>query len=130
MIRHGFPIIDIVKEKHNKIRVISGGRFIKGKGFDLYIQAISALPEVVKNVAEFYIAGSGEEESLLRNLAKELNVRIEFLGQVHDFQNLLFQYDVFVIATSRQDEGFPTVIIEAAVAKMLLITSDFVAIRE
>lgn len=124
LISHGFPIIKMQKKNIDKIRVISGGRFIEGKGFDIYINAIAKLPRKVKDIAEFYIAGGGILESFLRKLAKEVGIKLNFLGKIDNLQEALFNYDIFILATSRADEGFPTILIEAAIANMLLISSD------
>ncbi len=124
LIRLGFPKFEFEKKKNKKIKVISGGRFVKEKGFEDYIKAVSKLPSEVMGKVEFYLAGSGEGEANLKKLNYELNAGIEFLGEIEDFQIFLKYTDIFVMPT-HLPEGFPTVIIEAGLSKNLLIASNF-----
>ena len=130
LIPHGFPIKKTIKKtiknRDKKIKVLTGGRFVKDKCFDVYIKAISNLTDKVKNKAEFYIAGAGEEEDSLSKLNNLLGSNIEFLGKVNDFPAKLEEMDVFVMAS--KFEGFPTILIEAGLAHNLIITSNFLGL--
>lgn len=122
---HGFSISNIDKKKYDKIKIITGGRLVKQKGFDTYIKAIAQLPDKIKNKAEFFLAGSGEDENKLSDLNNQLGANVKFLGVISDFQNQLFHTDIFVMPTLANSEGFPTVLIEAGIAKNLIITTNF-----
>ncbi len=125
LIPYGFPILYQDKPKNKRLKIIAGGRFVKDKGFDIYIKAIAKLPINIKTKAEFFIAGSGEEKNELVKLNDQLNANVKFLGTISDFQSQLFLTDIFVMPTLSSSEGFPTVLIEAGIAKNLLITTDF-----
>jgi glycosyltransferase involved in cell wall biosynthesis len=61
-----------------KFRLISAGRFVPLKGFDLTIQAFAkffhALPDHEKASTDLVLVGNGPEEERLRKLAKKLQV--------------------------------------------------------
>ncbi|MBK7106124.1 MAG: glycosyltransferase family 4 protein [Ignavibacteriae bacterium] len=128
LIRHGFPIIKINKIRSDRLKVITGGRFVKEKYFDEYIKAIANLSNEIKQKAEFYIAGDGEEEIKLRKLNNELNAGIIFLGKISDFQKKMYETNIFVFTSKLIAEGFPTIIVEAGIAENLIITSNFVGL--
>lgn len=126
LIRSGFALQSDVPIKNNsKIKVIAAGRLVKEKGFENYIKAISLLNDQTKQKSEFYLAGKGEEENSLINLSITLKVPLIFLKQVDNFRNTLLQTHVFVHPSISKSEGFPMVIIESALAKNLIISSDF-----
>jgi glycosyltransferase involved in cell wall biosynthesis len=86
------------------------GNLIPLKGYDLVIKSLVYLSDV-----NLMIAGSGPEDSRLRELAEKLGVsdRVTFLGVIpHD--RLCDYYgavDLLVLASSR--EGWPNVLLEA-----------------
>jgi glycosyltransferase involved in cell wall biosynthesis len=65
-------------KKNKKFRLISVGRLIPLKGFDLSISAfaefINNLTDEEKNNCELVIVGSGSEKQFLQNLAKKKNI--------------------------------------------------------
>lgn len=88
-------------------RVISIGRLIGWKGFELGVRAFA---ELVKEVpqSEYVICGDGEEREALENLARELGVadKVQFLGLVKrdEAMNKLAQSDV-LLHPSLHDSG-------------------------
>lgn len=125
LIRSGIPVPVTFKKAYNeKLRIISAGRLIPEKGFDIFIDAISKLKKNISEKAEFIIAGKGEYESELKYLAAKLNVNINFIGQLEELTTELMNTNIFVTAT--QSEGFPMTIIEAALNKNLIISSNFI----
>ncbi|HQI41240.1 MAG: hypothetical protein B6D44_14845 [Ignavibacteriales bacterium UTCHB2] len=124
LIRSGVPIQALTtKGTNKKLKIISAGRLIPEKGFDVFIKAIRKLKVSDLERAEFLIAGCGEYEMELKKLSNELNVQINFIGEVKDFNACLSSTDIFVLAS--QSEGFPLTIIEAALNKNLIISSNF-----
>ncbi|KUG25115.1 glycosyl transferase, group 1 [hydrocarbon metagenome] len=113
------------KHTNERLRIISGGRMETEKGFEIFIKAIKEIPLHVRKKADFYIAGSGSLEEELKLLNNDLNTNISFLGEVVDFQQFLIGTDIFVMPTVAEYEGLPTVLIEAALAENLIISSDF-----
>jgi len=125
-IPYGFPKIDNANKKRvEKVRVVSGGRFVKEKGFESLIKAIANLPKETREKADFFIAGDGEEALNLTELDKKLNTKINFLGTISNFQEELLEMDIVVMTTFSKAEGFPTVLLEAGFAKNLVISSKF-----
>lgn len=53
IIRHGFPLINQSKKRNDRLKIISGGRFVKDKGFDKYIRAVAELPNNLSKRATF-----------------------------------------------------------------------------
>lgn len=125
LIPHGFPNSGQKTRMKDKIRVIAGGRFTKEKGFNVYLDAVAMLPSEIKESAEFLLAGNGKDEQNLKELNKHTNAEIKFLGIVSDFQKYLLDTDIFVMPTLSMEEGFPTILIEAALSRNLIITSKF-----
>lgn len=124
LIRSGIPVpTNSMKTINQKLKIISAGRLIPEKGFDIFIQAISKLKKDTFDKAEFLIAGKGDYESELKKLAEELNVNINFIGEVKDLNTQLMLTHIFVTATL--SEGFPMTIIEAALNKDLILSSNF-----
>lgn len=124
LIRSGIPVpTNSNKSINQKLKIISAGRLIPEKGFDVFIEAISKLKKNTIEQAEFFIAGKGDFEIKLQELAKKLNVNINFIGEVKDLNTQLITTNIFV--TASQSEGFPMTIIEAALNKNLIISSNF-----
>lgn len=117
MSRNGYPIIGIV------------ARLTKQKGISYLIKAIPIIAEKYKNV-KVLIAGSGEEESTLRNLANRVGVlkRIEFLGYVKDVASIINCMDIFVLPSIW--EGFPYVLLEAMLLKKPIVATNIFGVNE
>jgi len=126
LIRYGIPAPPIcIKPIKQKLKVISAGRLIPQKGFDIYIEAISKLKKDTIDKSEFLIAGKGDYESELKKLAEKLNTSINFIGEIKDLISQLIETHIFVIPTRSQNEGFPLTIIESALAQNLIVSSNF-----
>lgn len=122
----GEIIIDpIVKKLHDEGCFVIGniGRLSEQKGMEYYIKAI---PEVIKECpqARFVIAGSGEDESKLKELSEYIGADkyLTFLGYRNDVQNLMSQLDLIVLSSLW--EGLPLTPIEAfSVGKTIVATA-------
>lgn len=127
LIRNGLPAKENF-EKHinEKLKILSAGRLIEEKGFDVFIKAVSKLPLEIRNKAEFLIAGKGDYETQLKKINAELKAGIIFLGELKNLPANLQTTDVFVNPTRSQSEGFPVVITEAALNQNLVISTKFV----
>jgi L-malate glycosyltransferase len=130
LIRSGIkpPSTLACEEKVNdKIKFIAASRLIKEKGFDVYLKAVSILPQKFKENAEFYFAGKGEYEIELLILNKNLKSKVIFLGEILNLKDRLCNYDVFVLPS--ESEGFPMTLIEAGLSKCLVISSNFLGLN-
>ena len=126
----------------NKKVILSLGRLIKLKGYDL---VLNALPEVIKKVSNliYLIVGEGEAEKELKNLTKKLNLEkyVIFVGAVKGSEETRAPYyalaDVFV-GPSREiqykdykhTESFGIVYLEAAAAGKPVIATKIGGIPE
>ncbi len=88
------------------------GRFVKKKGFDIFIQALSILQDAgIKFQA--VIAGDGEEKASLKALARELKLdkSVKFVGWVKDKAEFFSSIDIFCLPSLI--EPFGIVLLEA-----------------
>lgn len=103
------------------------GRFVKKKGFDIFLQALSLLQ--ARGVAfRAILAGAGEEEVALKRLADTLGVSVEFPGWVQDQSAFFAEIDVFVFPSSH--DVCPVVLLEAFLAAKPVVLSDCPGPRE
>ncbi|MDA5193583.1 glycosyltransferase family 4 protein [Alphaproteobacteria bacterium LMG 31809] len=90
--------------------LLSVGYLIPRKGNEITVGALPDLPDVT-----LLLAGTGEDEGMLRKLAADLGVadRVRFLGAVahHDLADYYNAADILVLASSR--EGMANVLLEA-----------------
>lgn len=88
------------------------GRFVKKKGFDLFIRALSIL-KARKIKFSAVLGGDGEECDELKRLADTLNLsnELRFIGWVADKQSFYDGIDIFCLPSI--DEPFGIVILEA-----------------
>lgn len=115
----------LINKLHDKGYFVIGniGRLSEQKGMEYYIKAI---PEVVKECPQtrFVIAGSGEDESKLKELSEYIGVDkyLTFIGYRNDVQNLMSQLDLVVLSSLW--EGLPLTPIEAfSVGKTIVATA-------
>ena len=92
--------------------VLAVGRLTYQKGFDLLLQAWRLVIEKEKEW-KLNIVGSGEDEMLLKQLAKDLNINefVEFLPATKDIERVYLNTSILVM--SSRFEGFPLVLLEA-----------------
>ena len=119
-------------EQDGQRHVAAAGRLVLDKAFDLLIAAFAKIAEQFPDVM-LDIAGDGPERLNLENLATSLGIadRVRFPGWL-DTQSMLGLYGgalVFVLP-SRINEGFPTVLLEAALARCALVGTDVGGIRD
>lgn len=92
------------------------GRFVKKKGFDLFIKALSILKDEGVNFRAV-IAGDGEEAESLKALAKDLGVEksVNFLGWARNKAKFFSAIDIFCLPST--EEPFGIVLLEAMLHK-------------
>lgn len=97
--------------------IISVGRLVSAKGFDLLIRAMEGID------AYLLIAGDGPEREKLEALVSKLGLRenIFFLGHRNDIPDLLTASDLVVIASRR--EGFSYVCAEALRLRKVVLST-------
>ena len=107
--------------------ILSMGRLQHPKNYPLALRAVALIKEVD---FEYWIAGTGEDEGLLRAMAEELEIKdkVKFLGFVHDIPCLLQQADIFFMPSKW--EGFGLAAVEAMNAGLPAVVSDVDGLRE
>ncbi len=119
------------------IRIVTVGRLIEKKGFDLLLHALAEQPA---DMPKYHctIMGGGEEAGALESLrdALKLQGKVEFTGPVpnHEVRERLQAADLFVlpcrIARSGDRDGIPVVLMEAMASGVPVIAGDIPSIRE
>ncbi len=128
IVYNGINLEEINKHKTRKknIEIISYGRLIKIKGIESLIKSLSILKK--ENIKfNCKIIGDGPEKERLINLSNKLNLSdsVEFLGKLKDKNlfNYVSRSKIAVFASYRR-EGVLTTLLESAVLKTAIISSD------
>jgi glycosyltransferase involved in cell wall biosynthesis len=115
--------------------ILQVGRLEVGKGFDILLHALEALPQALDWVT-WVVGGAATpseraHERHLRELADALGIaaRVRFLGSRADVADLLSAGDIYVQANSRP-EGFGISLVEALYAGLPVLTSRIGAAPE
>jgi glycosyltransferase involved in cell wall biosynthesis len=104
-----------------EVWLVNTARLVPQKAFDVVIRALSHLPENVK----FMVVGQGEEETMLRDLTRELGLesRVIFTGQVD--RSVVTKYrlvsDIFVMPS--RSEGLGNAGLSALASRLPFITT-------
>ncbi len=114
---------NFLNNKVKKKYFLSAGRFTSQKNFFFLSKEIKAFFEK-ENDYQLLIAGEGEEKKkIIQYINKNnLNNKIILLGHVQNLFYYMNQAEVFILSSLWEDPGF--VIIEAAFAKTLVLSSD------
>ena len=104
------------------IAIISVGRLVSLKHFEILIQAMSLFAD--QNNVFAYIAGDGPERNSLKSLASRLGIdsRVIFLGERDDIPQLLAASDIFTLTS--ETEGMSRSILEALAASLPVIATN------
>ncbi len=109
---------------HDPSKVYFGiaARLVHVKGVDQFIRIAAKVLEQTDD-ARFVIIGEGEDEAMLKELARELKVedKVYFLGFVKEVYDFLNFVDVNMLTSL--SEGFPYSILEGAKAKKATVTT-------
>jgi glycosyltransferase involved in cell wall biosynthesis len=120
----------------NPVVILSVGRAVKKKGYDILLRALSQLPEDLH--WKFIHVGDGSEIEAMKMLAHELGVggRIVWAGAINQRVVLSHyqQADVFALAcriTADGDrDGLPNVLVEAASQSLACVSTRVSGIQE
>lgn len=102
----------------NDLMILSVGELNKNKNQEVIIRAIAKLND---SRIHYFIAGKGDKEEYLRNLAKNLGVNLQLLGYRADIIELLNTADIFVLPSIR--EGLSVALMEAMAVGLPCIAS-------
>lgn len=113
---------NIKKDKDNIVLLVS--RIEIDKRVDLFIKAVAICQDSLKNY-KFIIIGDGTKLCEMKELAKDKNVNIEFLGRLSSY--LTYEYfsksKIFVL--SSEMEGFPCVLQEAMFYNSAIVSTRY-----
>lgn len=118
------------------VRILSVGRAVKKKGYDVLLHALASLPKEVN--WDFTHIGGGDELAKLKALAEQLGIsnRITWKGAM-DQKEVLTHYresDLFTLAcriTADGDrDGLPNVLVEAASQGLMAVSTTVSGISE
>ncbi|WP_102108689.1 glycosyltransferase family 4 protein [Oceaniglobus roseus] len=131
---HRFPTPDAPRPPKDgtgaPVEVLSVGRAVPKKGYDLLLRALAALPEGLN--WRFVHIGAGTEAKAMQALADELGIaeRVEWRGAM-DQTGVLEAYraaDLFALACrvagDGDRDGLPNVLVEAASQGLACVTTD------
>lgn len=105
--------------KENDFFILSVGELNQNKNHEVIIKAIALLknPKI-----HYYIAGIGNKEEYLKELANELDVHLHMLGYREDIPELLMSADLFAFPSFR--EGLSVALMEAMAAGLPCVVSN------
>ena len=108
---------------YRKKKIVSSGRLIPDKGFDVLIEAFAKAAADLPDWT-LHIYGDGPAEKSLQNLIRifELEDRIFLEGQTEDMEAALMDSSFFVL--SSKAEGLPMSLIEAQSCGLPCISTD------
>ncbi len=121
-----------------RLRIISVGRLVEKKGFDVLVDAIALLVERGVELCAAIAGESGDHESVIRQrvTAAGLDDRFEFLGTLSQ-ADLFDEYrrsNVFALACRITDDGdrdgIPNVLMEAMAAELPVVSTAVSGIPE
>ncbi|MFB3239117.1 glycosyltransferase [Aeromonas salmonicida] len=111
-----------------RLQVLFIGRLVEKKGCQYLLAAFCKIQEKFRNI-KLVVAGSGPQETMLKNFAIEHNIRVEFLGALglEEIQQELSKSRVLclpsITAENGDAEGLPIVVLEAQSCGVPVITS-------
>lgn len=109
-----------------RIGVLSALR--EGKGHADVLRAIARLSGEFERPIEWLFAGAGPLESELKDLARDLNVEVEFLGHCENSHHFLSSLDISVLPSHR--ETFSLVALETLLSGRPLLAADSEGVQE
>lgn len=121
-INEDIPVVNnIGREKYQtagKIVLLSLGRLVDRKGFDKTLEALALLDDEYCDRLVYIIAGTGDAEKKLEDLAINLKIQVIFTGEINEAEKwgLLQLCDIFVMPAREINgdfEGFGIVYLEA-----------------
>lgn len=117
------PVEKAELNQSNDLIIVSYGRFVKKKGFDVLLQAVKRLVDSGRKI-NLYIGGDGPELGNLRNLCNQLGLEdsIKFTGWVEDIRVFADKGTIFVLPSLDEPFGI-------AVLEMMALGKPIVATR-
>lgn len=117
----------IFRSDEKPVIVLSVGNLREPKNYENLIRSIALLNDCS---VEYWIAGAGDDETMLRHLSLSLGIesKVRFLGHISNLQPIWEKADIFLMASKW--EGFGMAAVEAMNASLPLVVSDIPGLRE
>jgi glycosyltransferase involved in cell wall biosynthesis len=111
--------VDIPDKTADGDRIIYVGRLREQKGIEVFLRAVENLNEPI------LIVGDGANRDEIESLAYNLNLDVEFTGEVTPnlVDKYLFRSRIFVLPSVR-GEGLPNAVLEAMSAGLPVVVTD------
>lgn len=106
----------------NDIMILSVGELNKNKNQEVIIKAIAKLNKNSDREIHYFIAGKGDNDKYLEDLANELKVNLHLLGYRTDIKELLNASDIYAFPSRR--EGLSVALMEAMAAGLPCVVSN------
>ncbi len=113
------------KQNENIFKLITVGALRKQKNHKYLLEAFKLLDN---KKFQLDIYGEGPLQKELEKFIKNNNLNINLMGEVKNIQNIISQYDLFVMSSTF--EGFSLSVLEAMAMKLPLLLSDIKSFRE
>lgn len=115
------------------LQIVSGGRLVHWKGFDLLIEGFAGFVTKTNSNARLVITGDGRYRDHLTAMARQTgqDSLIDFVGRLpsrDDVYDLMHQSDLYALPTLR--DGPPVAILEAMAAGLPIMCLDYGSTRE
>ena len=113
------------KQETNILHILFIGRLIERKGVQLLLEALTKIPESIKNNIYVNIVGDGPNRQMLENLTQEYNLSniVCFQGESSE-PEIFFKNADLAVFPSLYGEGLQGVILEAMSAGLCVIASE------
>ena len=132
-----FSFLPRVKDKSGTIKILTVARLIEKKGIRYSIRAVVKLAEKFSSI-EYKIAGDGplrlEMEGLINKLGAEENIELLGWRQQNEIVALMENSNIFILSSvvsqTGEQEGTPTVLIEAQARGLPVLSTQHSGIPE
>jgi glycosyltransferase involved in cell wall biosynthesis len=123
-------------DPNRPVTILSVGRAVKKKGYDVLLRAFALLPKDIN--WRFEHIGAGEQQKSLKVLAEQLGIsqNIEWRGALAQ-EDVLERYrrsDIFAlacrIAADGDRDGLPNVLVEASSQRLVCVSTDVSGVPE
>ncbi|MFT3670963.1 glycosyltransferase [Aestuariivirga sp.] len=112
----------------NRLRMGSMGRFVPRKGFDALLSAARILKDRGHEF-DLSIAGAGTEGEALRDLARRLDIQVDWPGWVHGADKTAFLNSLDIFVCPSREEPFGQIYLDAMRFHLPVVTTDTVGAR-
>ncbi len=108
---------------HNSFNIVSTGMLTRRKGFHILIEAISMLPDELKNKVQLHVLGKGREEESLQEMIAEKDLKKSV--HLHGFSDpfsLIEKANLFCLISG--NEGISNALLEAMSCAVPVLTTN------